>query len=57
MAAYSVEERRAVADPFTHSAAAVSLLETRARMITGSGGRGLPTPRGILGLRASGTGP
>lgn len=46
VAAYSPEEGRAIADPFHHTAAAVELLETRARLITGSGGRfssGRPT--------------
>ena len=33
VAAYSLDERRAIADPFRHTAAAVELLETRARML------------------------
>ena len=36
VAAYSPEEGRSVADPFRHTAAAVELLEARARLLAGS---------------------
>ena len=48
-AAYSVDERRAIADPFAPTAALVSLLETRAALL-----RGARAPRrsGMRRLRA-----
>jgi hypothetical protein len=39
VAAYSPEEDRAVADPFRHTAAAVELLEARARLLAGAASR------------------
>jgi hypothetical protein len=48
-AAYSVDERRAIADPFAPTAALVSLLETRAGLLRAGPA---PRPRGVRRLRA-----
>jgi len=49
-AVYSLDEDRVIANPFQHTAAAVELLEARARTLRG-------TPRRAAGLRAAATTP